>query len=490
MKLFVSRILIFFFLIVGLLFAQNNVAIKRTIDKYTNTKLFKHASWSVTARYLDNGEEIVSHNSNVALAPASNLKLVTTAAALDILGTDYKFETKLYYDGEISREGVLKGNIYIVGGGDPTLGYDLVSGALSLNELMTSWINAIRESGINSINGNIIADDLIYDRIPVPYNWSWIDLGNYYAASTSALTINNNLYFLYFKPGDKVGDVAEVIRTEPTIENLVFTNYMKTGKKGSGDNGYVFNAPLQFNATLRGTIPQGHKEFSIKGSIPNPPLFAAQYLKHTLEQNSVFVSGKASVLKNNVNYDDKKIITITRSPSLENIVYIINKKSDNLYTEMLLRAIGLKAKGEGSVEKGIEAVEDYLLNNNLDADELIMHDGCGLSRFNAITSNLFVELLSMIVNKPYFDAFYNSLAVVGDKNDISSYSNYGIGTLLEKNAHIKSGVIEGVRSYSGYLKNKSGRTIVFSMIANNFNGSGSAVSNIHKEIMIKLAEIE
>ena len=124
------------------------------------------------------------------------------------------------------------------------------------------------------------------------------------------------------------------------------------------------------------------------------------------------------------------------------------------------------------------------------ADELIMHDGCGLSRFNAITTNLFVDLLIMIKDKNYFNAFYNSLAVVGDENDISSYSNYGIGTLLEKNAHIKSGVIGGVRSYSGYLNDKNGRTIVFSMIANNFNGNGSAVSNIHKKIMIKLAEIE
>jgi D-alanyl-D-alanine carboxypeptidase/D-alanyl-D-alanine-endopeptidase (penicillin-binding protein 4) len=202
------------------------------------------------------------------------------------------------------------------------------------------------------------------------------------------------------------------------------------------------------------------------------------------------VNGSAFVANNKVEYDVKKIITKTISPKLEEIVFIVNKKSDNLYTEMLLKAIGLNAEGEGSVKKGIEAVEEYLLKNNLNSAELIMHDGCGLSRFNAISTDLFVELLIMIKDKSYFDAFYNSLAVVGDKNDISSYSNYGIGTLIEKNAHIKSGVIGGVRAYSGYLKDQNERTIAFSMIANNFNGSGSAVSNIHKELMISLAKLK
>jgi len=119
-----------------------------------------------------------------------------------------------------------------------------------------------------------------------------------------------------------------------------------------------------------------------------------------------------------------------------------------------------------------------------------MYDGCGLSRSNAITTNLMVDLLSTVSQKQYFTPFFNSLAFVGNPNDISSYSNYGIGTPIEKNAHIKSGVIEKVRAFSGYLNDMNGRTIVFSMIANNFNGSGGDVSNIHKKIMIELARLK
>ncbi len=482
--------LIIYLLISNLIFSQEYSSIQKMVDEYQNSKLLKNASWSVTARYLDNQTTIISHNSEKSLAPASNMKLFTSAAALDILGEEHKFVTKIYHDGKIDGKRNLNGNIYIVGGGDPTLGYSLVEGALSLDELMASWIKAFDDKGIRTITGNIIADDLLYDRIPIPNNWYWIDLGNYFAASTSALTIHNNLYFLYFKPSKKVGDLAEVLRTEPIIENLEFTNFMLTGKRGSGDNGYIFNAPLQFNATLRGTIPKGKKEFSIKGSIPNPPLFAAQFFLNSLIKEGITITGRATVLDQQIKYKSSNIILETYSPSLKDIVFIVNKKSDNLYTEMLLRAVGLKSFGEGSVEKGVEAVENYFEQNSINHDGLLMFDGCGLSRSNAITTNLMLDLLTMVSKKKYFSSFYNSLAAVGDRNDISSYSNYGIGTAIEKNAHIKSGVIGGVRAYSGYLKDRNGRTIIFSMIANNFNGSGSAVSNIHKKLMIKLAEIK
>ncbi|MCF6269515.1 MAG: D-alanyl-D-alanine carboxypeptidase/D-alanyl-D-alanine-endopeptidase [Melioribacteraceae bacterium] len=482
--------LIIYFVISNLIFSQNYLSIQNYVDKEKSTKLLKHASWSIAARYLDNGEKIISHNAELALAPASNMKLITSSAALEILGENYKFATRIFYDGTVDAKGKLNGNLFIVGGGDPTLGYNLVKGALPLDDLMASWLTAFNDKEIKSISGDIIADDLLYDRIPIPNNWDWIDIGNYYAASASALTIHNNLYFLFFKPGKNVGDIAEVLRTEPIVDGLTFINYIETGKKGSGDNGYIFNAPLQFNATLRGTIPKGKKEFSIKGSIPNPPLFAAQYFLTKLREEGISVAGKAIAIDKKRKYNKNNLVVKTYSPPLKEIVFIVNKRSDNLYTEMLLRAVGLKAKGEGSVDSGIDAVEEFLSKNGINTSGLLMHDGCGLSRSNAITTTLMLDLLTLVAKKKYFETFYNSLAVVGDPNDIGFFKNMGRGTAIEKNAHIKSGVIGGVRAYSGYLKDKNGRTIIFSMIANNFNGNGSAVSNVHKKIMIKLAELK
>ncbi len=150
-----------YFVISNFVISQNHSQIQNYIEKEKNTKLLKNASWSITARYLDNGENIVSYNSELSLAPASNMKLVTSAAALDILGEKHKFVTKIYYDGKIDTKGNLNGNIYIVGGGDPTLGYNLVKGALSLDDLMASWLTAFNDKGIKSISGDIIADDLL-----------------------------------------------------------------------------------------------------------------------------------------------------------------------------------------------------------------------------------------------------------------------------------------------------------------------------------------
>ena len=194
--------------------------------------------------------------------------------------------------------------------------------------------------------------------------------------------------------------------------------------------------------------------------------------------------------KSKIKYDSTKLIDLHKSPELKDIVYIVNKRSNNLYTELLLKNVAYKKTGLGSTDNGIEILEDFLNGNGINTDALILYDGCGLSREDAISAKMMVDLLSVNMNKKYFADFYNSLGIVGDPNDISFYKNLGVGTALEKNARMKSGSIVGVRSYSGYLKDKSGRTIVFSMIANNYKGSGSNVSKIHLELMKELANLK
>ncbi len=473
----------------GIVIAQTYLHIQREIENYKNTKLMRSAQWSICARYLKSGKEIINYNSNMSLAPASNLKLFTTAAALEYLGENFRFETNLFYTGEIDEHGNLNGNIYFVGGGDPTFGSGLVESSLPLDSVMQRIISRIKSLNINKIAGNIYADDFLFDGQLIPDEWNWIDLGNYYAAPLSALTIHDNLYYLYFKPGKSVDAPAKVLKTEPEVAGLTFHNYMKTGAVGSGDNGYIYNAPWRYEAVLRGTIPMGKPEFSIKGSLPDPPLFAVKYLKQKLLENGIKVAGEALKLAAPVKYQNMKLLLRLLSPPLKDIVYIINKKSNNLYTELLLKMISYKINGIGSTLDGTELVKEFLDNNNINTDGILLYDGSGLSRENAITTKAMVELLTLLPGKKYFNTFYNSLAVMGDPNDIGHFRNAGKGTLLENNVRIKSGVIEGVRAYSGYLKSKDGKTIVFSMIANNFNGKGSEVTHIHKNILLLLANL-
>ncbi len=482
-----KRLLLFIFITV---FVNSNAqSISNLADSVSNSKLLKNAQWSIYAKYLDSDEIIFEKNADFSLAPASGLKVFTSSAALDILGEDYRFKTKIYFDGKILKGNILKGNIYIVGGGDPTLGSNLVKGSKNLDTLLLSIFNSIADMGIKKIEGGIIADETLYDGNSISGGWNYGDMGNYYGAGSSALTINDNLYKVFFKPGSSVGKSAEVLRTEPFIPNLAFTNYMKTGKEGSGDNGYIYAAPFQYNAILRGTIPAGVDEFFIKGAIPDPALFAAQIITEYLKKNGIIIKNDATKLNERIEYNSKNLIIEISSPPLKDIVYIVNKRSNNLYTEMLLRSIGLVKKNSGSIDSGIDALKEYFTNEGINTDALDLADGCGLSRNNCITAKMMVDVLTLATKKTCFNSFFNSLGVTGDPNDISYYSKYGVGTELAFNGRIKSGLINNVRSHSGYVKDKSGRTIVFSLIANNYNGSTSAIDKIHISIMVALAKL-
>ncbi len=480
------RIITLLILFCSITFSQSN-ELDSFIIKHSNSEELKQAQWAVTVKDVESGETLYDYNGNKALAPASGLKLFTTSTALNYLGAEFQFSTKLYYSGKII-DNVLKGNLIIQGGGDPTLGSSVFKGSLNLEKLMNRWVTIIKKLGIKHIDGQVIADDNLFDKIPVSGYWYWIDLGNYYAAQTSALTINDNLFHLFFKPNKLVGEPAQFLRTEPSIKGVYFINEMKTGAYGSGDNGYVFRSPYDSIAYLRGTIPQGYKEFAIKGSLPDPPLFAADKLTQSLIDKGVEVKGKPAKASESLNYSALSLIDEVKSKPLRDIVRRINKKSDNLYTSQILKMTGLIKYGKGSREAGIKAIFEFLSENNIDTSALSLFDGNGLSRSNTITTEMMTDLLTAVNKKSYFKDFYNSLSIAGNSKDDGTFRSFGKGTILENNARIKSGYITGVRSHSGYLRTRSGKFIAFSIIANNFNCEVREINKIHKNLLILIAQ--
>ncbi|MGE5681033.1 MAG: D-alanyl-D-alanine carboxypeptidase [Bacillota bacterium] len=229
--------------------------------------------------------------------------------------------------------------------------------------------------------------------------------------------------------------------------------------------------------------------------MPDPPYFAAYYFAETLINNGIIfinmmdpvqIAGK---LDKPVSYDSSKMITSLFSPPLKDIVYIINKRSNNLYTEQVLKALAFYKKNEGSTDKGIETLYDFLKQSNVPTGGVYFHDGCGLSRFNGITAKSLAKLLSFNTKQSYFRSFYYSMGIAGDPDDISFFKNYGKNTIIAKNARIKDGLIGHVRSHSGYVTSRSGRLISFSFIANNYEGSARTINEMHTELIIKLAEL-
>jgi len=466
----------FSFTIILLVLFLPNVFSQRLNDAirtFANSDDFKYGGISVSVVDAESGKLIAGHNSNLGLTPASSLKVITTAAALHYLGDDFRFKTELQHDGEIDDDGTLNGNLFIKGFGDPTLGSHHFDKAEKLDVVMQKFVEAIQAAGIKKINGHIIGDASFFESEVVGAKWLWEDLGNYYGAGMHGLNIQENLYFIDFQQVGKVGETPPIVSTRPLIPNLLLLNEIKSDVKGSGDNAFIFGSPYAYTRYVRGTIPVGNEKFTIKGSIPDPPFFAAHYLADFLEKNGIETSKLTAsyfdLKRENQISDSKRNVFYTyESPTLRDIVKKTNMKSVNLYCEAMLRMIGKKENGKGTPEAGLEAVYDFLEKKGMNTDGFFLLDGSGLSPMNSATTFQMASAIRIFVNDDKIsDSFKNSMPVSGKSGSMRYLLR---GTSAAGNVFAKSGGMERVRSYTGFVKTKKGKLVCFSMIANNFMG--------------------
>ncbi len=362
-----------------------------------------HATIAAYAINTRTGEVIVDLCGDKSFFPGSCLKIVTTGAALHLLGAESYFQTDLEIEGEI-KEGVLHGNLLIRGGGDPCLGSNRVASSLSWEEQIKAWVQAAEKLGIKEIRGDVIGDSSQWEEAQAVPSWAWEDLGNYYGAGASALSFHENNYSLFFKPGEKEGDEAILSRVVPAIPKMLLRNEVKTGAVGSGDQACIYGSELSTIQLVRGTIPAGVAEFSIRGSIPDPAAFCSELLTQALEEKGIKVSHH-SLPRN----QKRAVIHSTRSPKIKEIIYWANQKSLNLYAEHLLKSIGEKMEGEGSTSAGTRAVVKFWQGQGVDVHGLNMMDGSGLSRKNFITPKQLVSILVKMKQSPDFPLFFDSL---------------------------------------------------------------------------------
>ena len=487
-----------FLLSVGLsisfLFSQNPyVDVQQAVDDITNHSAMEHAQWGFVLRDVETGKILLSENPDETLLPASTMKTVTTGAALGILGEDYTFKTYLEHDGEIV-DGVLKGNLYIRGGGDPSLGSDRFDSGLDLDGLLDVAVEILNKKGIVKVEGDVIGDASIFEDAMLPTTWVWSDIGNYYGSGASGLTVNENTYYLYFEPNKTVGDSAKLLRVEPEIPGIEFVNEMKTGARYSGDQGYIYGSPYTFLRYLRGTIPQGKAEFSIKGSIPDPALYAAQRLKGALVKNQIPVGGDAETirilsLEGTAPEAKRTKIYTYESPPLKDIIYWLNKKSVNLFAEHLVKIIGYKVYLDGSNASGTRAIREWWAKKGVDVDGLHMKDGSGLSRYNGVTPAQLTKMLVVDAKQATFTSFYNSLPIAGVSTDPGTIRRLCKNTSAANNLRAKSGYISRVRCYTGYVDTKSGKRLCFAMMSNNYTCKNRAMRDMFEKLMVVMAEV-
>jgi D-alanyl-D-alanine carboxypeptidase/D-alanyl-D-alanine-endopeptidase (penicillin-binding protein 4) len=413
------------------------------------------------------------------LIPASVTKVFSTASALYILGKVKTFKTLLEYDGSIDSNGILYGNIYIKGGGDPSLGSPLFNKDNPL-QFIQNWVSVIKNKfGIKEIKGTVMADVSIFDN-NIPGGWAWGDIGNYYGAGTHALSIYDNTYELEFDTRNPQNPILKNIF--PKLPEYVLINDLETSSKQS-DNSIIYGYPDTDERIIKGSIPAGKTSFKVKGATPSPDKLVVWLMKEELKKQHVLFANDTFMVKDN---KERKLLYEHSSPTLADIINQTNMKSINSYAECLLNQIALTKYAQGSTIAGLEVMYQFLKNNLLNTDGLYLTDGSGLSRSNAISALHLVQILQLIYkDKNNFEVFKKSLPVAGKSGSIANICK---GTPAEGRVFAKSGYMTRVRSYAGYVTTLKGEEIAFAVIVNNYNCSPAEMKAKLEKLFIALAE--
>jgi len=415
------------------------------------------------------GEQLESFQPKTLACPASVWKLCTTAAALSEFGPDFRFTTELAHTGEV-KNGVMEGDLIVIGSGDPTLGSRHFE--MGFDEVLDTWVEELTKLGIDSIAGNVIGNGGSFAGQSLPRTRVWEDMGNYYGSGIFGLNFNDNTYFVSYSTPQDPGLRATVLSVYPEVPNIDIESEVVSDTR-QADLAYIFGSPYSSKRIIRGTLPLGRERFVIKGSIPDPGIFTAFHLKKRLEERGMGVRGdfksESDHFREPVTY---RVISEIKSPTLARIVAHTNRESDNLMAEGLLVLLGVKI-GNPSLEGGLEVLRSYLKGIWGENSRFFAYDGSGLSRFTAVSAQQIADLLvranrDEILKRYLIDAL-PSAGIDG------SVKWFGRNTNLMRNALLKSGSMENVRAYAGTFSTYTGRQLVFAIEINNFDLSSGAI---------------
>ncbi len=416
-------------------------------------------------------DSAAGYHMDTGLVPASTMKAITTAAANEILGPDFTFTTELQITGAIDETGTLDGNVVLRGGGDPTLGDSGISGTFE------KWKAALAGKGIKKVEGSIVGDASVFGTRLLPDSWQWNDIGNYYGAGACGLTFHQNLFYCTFN-NKGAGSKASLTGTDPKLPGIEFINEMRVGSAGSGDQGYIYGNPYGKIFYLRGTVPAGSGSFTIKGSLPDPPFFCARAFTKYLNGNGIPVSGEPTTLRlmgiAKKELPAREAVFEQKSDSLGSLMILTNHKSNNLRAECFHRMIGLKKKNKGTTLESSKATLDHWKAKGIDMTGFEMADGCGLSRSNTVTPRQMALILYHAAKGENFSAFSKSLPLAGESGTLRSI---GRGSAAQGRVRAKSGTLDRIKCYSGYVHSYSGKKYAFAIFVNNYTGDLSSVKS-------------
>ena len=473
-----SLILLSVLLISGICPAQKISSVQQQISAWRNFSGLANAGICLNVIDNQNGETLFRSDPQISLVPASIQKVITTATALEVFGPDYRFKTTLSYSGAIQND-TLFGDLQIVGGGDPTLGSMYFPETRNFQD---EWIKALQQKNIRVISGNLILDASIYESQMIPGSWVWDDLGNYYGAGASGISVYDNMYEIHLKSPAPADQPTQVLKIVPEIPDFELQNEVFSSDINS-DQSYITGNPEDSRRVIRGTIPKGKSDFVVSGSMSNPPVLLASEFRNKLKLNGITLQGSANFEKSKANSDT---IIETISPPLRDIIRVTNHESVNLFAEHFLKHLAWQKTGQGTTKDGCKFVVQFWKEKGIDLNGFFMSDGSGLSRFNALTAQHMTGILNYMRTKSqYAEDFYQSLASPGN----GTLTVFNPENFPDNSLHAKSGSMTRVRCYAGYLTTQSGKDLSFTIMFNNFSCSQSEAVKKIQELLVELRKI-
>ncbi|KIA88309.1 D-alanyl-D-alanine carboxypeptidase/D-alanyl-D-alanine endopeptidase [Kaistella jeonii] len=419
------------------------------INSMMSDPVLRNASWGFVIYDPKTKKVVSSYNENTPLVPASTTKLLTTETAMSLMGEKFRWITQLEYSGTIDVDGNLQGNLYVVGSGDPSLGTNK-AGASSYRDIVSDFVLAMAGKGIKKVSGDIIIQTAVFKANKsqtLPENIVWLENGNYYLPVGSTLEISPSNEKLIAKQSNPFAENKNFYYISPYIKQMVYADKFE----GIG----------------------------LTTKVPDAPAYLANTLRATLLKSGIHVSGKVTPRMTDPNPEKRELITAYQSPTLTDIMTYTNQHSDNGLAEAFLRTVGFQKNGDQTLESGRNAVVAHLNSIGFDTSGLNYIDGSGLSRSNLVTPIAQVKFLTGLMNEKFYKTYFDSLPIGGQTGTLKRmFNGNGNGQIFAK-----TGTLNKVKTLAGYMKTNTGKTLVFSLLINNYAGSVDQVKSKMEQLL-------
>jgi D-alanyl-D-alanine carboxypeptidase/D-alanyl-D-alanine-endopeptidase (penicillin-binding protein 4) len=451
--------------------------LSRKIESILQSSEAKRGHWGIEVVRLSDGKVLYTRNAEQLFLPASNLKLFTTAAAIEKLGPDFRFRTTVEAEAPPNAAGRVE-NLCLVGRGDPTLGYQVIPNPAQLkgegppDADLQEFARQVAERGVREVAGNLIVDETYFIDEPFGRGWEEGNLQFGYASPVTALAFNDNALLIRSTPAASVGAWAQV-EFLPFPDYFSLNNRLMTAPERTRKQIHIERIPGSKRLEVWGEIALGAAPDEDSVSIDDPPRWAAELFRKALEARGVMVKGSIAIRRitraeasapDFVPPTSSRVVLAKRlSAPLAEDIRTINKFSHNLHVEMLLRTLGKELKGQGSSKAGIEVVEEFVKGIGIEDDEAVFSDGSGLSRHSIVAPHAIIKLLRYMAKSPRSPVFVDSLPVAGEDGTLKDRFDR---TSARGKVHAKTGTIEHVNALSGYMDLPSGARLAFSILGN------------------------